>query len=227
MSSERVPSAEALIVGAVPKRTGLMVGLASFALVTSLIPILSVPAAVGALVMAIRRLRNPDTRFSVLAAMAMSAISIPVALTSAVDGALQAKAYNDEMSARKSIYQVHLQMDQVMGVEIQSGKHIQQMVQQLAGIDVSACPEEYQEVYGELIEVMTDLAFNAANNENIGKQILIFVENLIESFGGDMSGLEDVRLQDEELMRRVEQAGNKLRLVCAKYGVLMTEQATQ
>jgi hypothetical protein len=59
-------------------------------------------------------------------------------------------------------------------------------------IDVSACPEDYQEVYAELIGVMTDLAFYAAQNEDIGKQILIFVENLLESFGGDMSGLGDI-----------------------------------
>jgi hypothetical protein len=99
------------------------------------------------------------------------------------------------------------------------------MVQQLATIDVSACPEDYQEVYAELIGVMTDLAFYAAQNEDIGKQILIFVENLLESFGGDMSGLGDTRLADEQLMRRLAQVENKLRLVCAKYGVVMVEPA--
>jgi hypothetical protein len=218
MTSESVPNAEASTSASLPERPGLMMGLASFALVTSLIPILSLPAAVGALVMAIRRAKNPNIRFSVLAATAMAAISIPVALVSAVDGVMQANAFNQ-------INRVHLQMDRVMAVEIQSGKHIQQMVQQLAKIDVSACPEDYQEVYAELIGVMTDLAFYAAQNEDIGKQILIFVENLLESFGGDMSGLGDIRLQDEELMRRMNQVENKLRLVCAKYGVVMAGPA--
>jgi len=218
MSSGCVRDAEASTSVGVPERTWLMMGLASFALVTSLIPILSLPAAVGALVMAIRRAKNPNIRFSVLAATAMAAISIPVALVSAVDGAMQADAFNQ-------IHRVHLQMDRVMAVEIKSGKHIQQMVQQLATINVSACPEDYQEVYAELIGVMTDLAFYAAQNEKIGKQILIFVENLLESIGGDMSGLEESRLQDEALMRRMTQVENKLRLVCAKYGVFMAEPA--
>lgn len=218
MTSENVPIAETSTSASLPERPGLMMGLASFALVSSLIPILSLPAAVGALVMAIRRAKNPNIRFSVIAATAMAAISIPVALVSAVDGARQADAFNQ-------IHRVHLQMDRVMAVEIQSGKHIQQMVQQLAKIDVSACPEDYQEVYAELIGVMTDLAFYAAQNEDIGKQILIFVENLLESFGGDMSGLGDTRLADEQLMRRLAQVENKLRLVCAKYGVVMAEPA--
>ncbi len=218
MSSECVRDAEASTSASLPERPGLMMGLATFALVSSLIPILSLPAAVGALVMAIRRAKNLNIRFSVLAATAMAAISIPVALVSAVDGVMQANAFNQ-------INRVHLQMDRVMAVEIQSGKHIQQMVQQLAKIDVSACPEDYQEVYAELIGVMTDLAFYAAQNEDIGKQILIFVENLLESFGGDMSGLGDIRLQDEELMRRMNQVENKLRLVCAKYGVVMAGPA--
>ncbi len=61
--------------------------------------------------------------------------------------------------------------------------------------------------------------------KNIGKQILIFVENLLESFGDDMSGLGDTRLADEQLMRRLAQVENKLRLVCAKYGVVMAEPA--
>ena len=218
MTSESVPNAEASTSASLPERPGLMMGLATFALVSSLIPILSLPAAVGALVMAIRRAKNPNIRFSLLAATAMAAISIPVALVSAVDGVMQANAFNQ-------IHRVHLQMDRVMAVEIQSGKHIQQMVQQLAKIDVSACPEDYQEVYAELIGVMTDLAFYAAQNEKIGKQILIFVENLLESIGGDMSGLEESRLQDEALMRRMTQVENKLRLVCAKYGVFMAEPA--
>jgi len=218
MSSECVRDAEASTSASLPERPGLMMGLATFALVSSLIPILSLPAAVGALVMAIRRAKNLNIRFSVLAATAMAAISIPVALVSAVDGARQADAFNQ-------IHRVHLQMDRVMAVEIKSGKHIQQMVQQLATIDVSACPEDYQEVYAELIGVMTDLAFYAAQNEKIGKQILIFVENLLESIGGDMSGLEESRLQDEALMRRMTQVENKLRLVCAKYGVFMAEPA--
>lgn len=218
MTSESVPNAEASTSASLPERPGLMMGLASFALVTSLIPILSLPAAVGALVMAIRRAKNPNIRFSVLAATAMAAISIPVALVSAVDGAMQAHAFNQ-------IHRVHLQMGQVMSVEIKSGRHIQKMVRQLATIDVSACPEDYQEVYAELIGVMTDLAFYAAQNEDIGKQILIFVENLLESFGGEMSGLGDTRLADEQLMRRLAQVENKLRLVCAKYGVVMAEPA--
>jgi len=219
MSSECVRDAEASTSASLPERPGLMMGLASFALVTSLIPILSLPAAAGALVMAIRRAKNPNIRFSVLAATAMAAISIPVALVSAVDGAMQADAFNQ-------IHRVHLQMDRVMAVEIQSGKHLQQMVQQLATIDVSACPEDYQEVYAELIGVMTDLGFHAAQNEDIWKQILIFVENLLESFGGDMSGLQDIRLEEEALMRRMNQVENKWRLVCAKYGVVMAEPAS-
>lgn len=218
MTSESVPKAEVSTSVSLPPRPGLMMGLASFALVTSLIPILSLPAAVGALVMAIRRAKNPNIRFSLLAATAMAAISIPVALVSAVDGAMQADAFNQ-------IHRVHLQMGQVMSVEIKSGRHIQKMVRQLATIDVSACPEDYQEVYAELIGVMTDLAFYAAQNEDIGKQILIFVENLLESFGGEMSGLGDTRLADEQLMRRLAQVENKLRLVCAKYGVVMAEPA--
>jgi hypothetical protein len=218
MTSESVLNSEASTSASLPERPGLMLGLASFALVTFLTPILSLPAAVGALVMAIRRARTPHIKFPVLAAMAMAAISIPVALVSAVDGVMQAHAFNQ-------IHRVHFQMGQVMGEEIQSGKHMQQMVQQLATIDVSSCPEDYQEVYAELIGVMTDLAFYAAQNENIGKQILIFVENLLESFGGDMSGLQDIRIQDEELMRRLAQVENKLRLVCAKYGVFMAEPA--
>jgi len=76
-----------------------------------------------------------------------------------------------------------------------------------------------------LIGVLTDLAFYAEQNEDMGKQIQIFVENLLESFGGDMSGLGDIRLQDEELMRRMNQVENKLRLACAKYGVVMAEPA--
>ena len=219
MTSESVLNAEALPSANLPERPGLMLGLASFALVTCLTPILSLPTAVGALVMAIRRAKTPPIRISVLAAMAMAAISIPVALVSAVDGVMQAHAFNQ-------IQRVHLQMGQVMGEEIQSGKHMQQMVQQLATIDVSACPEDYQEVYAELIEVLTDLGFYAVQNEEIWKQILIFVENLLESFGGDMSGLQDIRLEEETLMRRMNQVENKWRLVCAKYGVVMAEPAS-
>jgi len=219
MSSECVRDAEASTSANLPERPGLMLGLASFALVTSLTPILSLPAAVGAFVMAIRRAKTPPIKISVLAAMAMVAISIPVALVSAVDGVMQAHAFNQ-------INRVHLQMGQVMGEEIQSGKHIQRMVQQLATIDVSACPEDYQEVYAELIGVLTDLGFYAVQNEDIGKQILIFVENLLESFGGDMSGLQDIRLEEEALMRRMNQVENKWRLVCAKYGVVMAEPAS-
>jgi hypothetical protein len=219
MTAESVPNAEASTSASLPARPGLMMGLATFALVSSLIPVLSLPAAVGALVMAIRRAKNPKIRFSVLAAMAMAAISIPVALVSAVNGVMQAHAFNQ-------IQRVHLQMGHVMGEEIQSGKHMQQMVQQLAKIDVSACPADYQEVYAELIGVLTDLAFYAAQNEDIWKQIQIFVENLLESFGGDMSGLQDIRLEEEVLMRRMNQAENKWRLVCAKYGVVMAEPAS-
>lgn len=219
MIAESVLNAEASTSASLPERPGLMMGLASFALVTCLIPILSLPAAVGALVMAIRRAKTPPIKISVLAAMAMAAISIPVALVSAVDGVMQAHAFNQ-------IQRVHLQMVKVMGEEIQSGKHIQRMVQQLATIDVSACPEDYQEVYAELIGVLTDLGFYAAQNEDIGKQILIFVENLLESFGGDMSGLQDIRLEEEALLRRMNQVENKWRLVCAKYGVVMAEPAS-
>ncbi len=218
MTSESVPKAEVSTSVSLPPRPGLMMGLASFALVTSLIPILSLPAAVGALVMAIRRAKNPNIRFSVLAATAMAAISIPVALVSAVDGAMQAHAFNQ-------IHRVHLQMDRVMSVEIKSGRHIQKMVRQLATIDVSACPEDYQEVYREMIEIFTILAFHATRNEEIGTKVRFFLETLIESFGGDLSALEDIRIQDEQLQLRLELVANKLRLVCAKYGVVMAEPA--
>ncbi len=220
MSSECVRDAEASTSVGVPERTWLMMGLASFALVSSLIPILSLPAAVGALVMAIRRAKNPNIRFSVLAATAMAAISIPVAVVSAVDGARQANAFNQ-------IHRVHLQMGQVMSVEIKSGKHIQQMVRQLATIDVSNCPGDYQEVYREMIEIFTILAFHAARNEEIGTKVRFFLETLIESFGGDLSDLEDIRLQDEQLQLRLELVANKLRLVCAKYGIVMADETAQ
>jgi len=220
MSSGCVRDAEAATSASLPERPGLMMRLASFALVTCLIPILSLPAAVGALVMAIRRAKNPNIRFSVLAAMAMAAISIPVALVSAVDGAMQAHAFNQ-------IQRVHLQMGHVMSEEIKSGKHTQQMVQQLATIDVSACPEDYQEVYREMIEIFTILAFHAARNEEIGTKVRFFLETLIESFGGDLSALEDIRIQDEQLQLRLELVANKLRLVCAKYGIVMADETAQ
>ncbi|MEM6914918.1 MAG: hypothetical protein AAF491_00025 [Verrucomicrobiota bacterium] len=206
-----------------PDRAGWMVGLAAFALVTSLIPILSVPAAISALIMGIRRITIPAIKVPAIAAIAMAGISLPVALISAVAGVVNADASNNA----NSICQVHEQMDERMSVEIQSGEHMQRIVQQLASIDVSDCPDDYQEVYGELIEVLTVLAFHAARNEKLTTQVGLFIETLIESFGNDLSAMEDIRLRDEELELRLELVGNKLRLVCAKYGVVMEESVAQ
>lgn len=206
-----------------PDRAGWMVGLAAFALVTSLIPILSVPAAISALVMGVRRITIPAAKVPAIAAVAMAGISFPIALISVVVGVLTV----DDLDDANTIYRVHRQMDERMSVEIQSGEHMQKIVQQLASIDVSDCPDDYQEVYGELIEILTVLAFRTARNEKLTTKVGLFIETLIESFGNDLSAMEDIRLRDEELELRLELVGNKLRLVCAKYGVVMEESPPQ
>jgi len=218
MTSTPADEKEPLVVEARSKRTGLTLGLGVGALLFSLIPILSVPAAVGALVLGIPRMKDPRTKVPAIIAIVLAALSIPVAITSAISGVMQANAYYDRVEAKENIEWVHREMSKRMGGEIQSPEHLQRIVQQWARINISGCPDDYQEVYEEMIEVSTDVAFYMVRNSDAKSIIQIFFEDLIQAVMGDASGLEQLRIQDENLKRRMEQVQNKLGLVCAKYG---------
>ena len=209
------------------KSNSLAIGLGALALLFSLIPILSIPAAVGAMVLGIPRLGERRTKVPSIIAIVLATLSIPVAITSAISGVAQANALNERLRGKANIEWVHREMSKCMGGEIQSAEHMQRVVRMWARIDVSGCPEEYQEVYEEMIEVATDVAFYTAKNNEAKRTVLIFLESLIQTVLGDASGSEDLRLRDEELQLRMERVQNKLGLVCAKYGAREAVSSSQ
>jgi len=97
-----------------PARKGRILGSGIVALLTSIVPILGVSAAIAASIFSIPRIGDSETRTVAIVALIPVGLSIPIAIGSAVSGVSRIDEWEERSQARPSIEPVHLRMEGVV-----------------------------------------------------------------------------------------------------------------
>lgn len=203
-----------------PDRSGWLFVLGVFALSFSWLRIVAIPSAVAAVIFAAREFRASESKGLLVGVIGLGVVALFLGLGNSIAGVRVALESNQRQEDQRSILRVHEQLDQ-LETEIKSPEHAREIARQWASIDISRCPEDYQEAYRDVVALFLDIADHVEKLKSPWELARVFFEGLSKSiFGGGQPAL---LAKDAEFQERMNRVISQFSLVCAKYGIQMIE----
>lgn len=199
-----------------PDRSGRLLLLGVFALSFSWIPIIAISSAIILFVKAFRTFERSESKGVIASAVALGIVSLLLGLGSSVAGARLAI----KLENQKSIRLVHEQIDR-LETEIRSPEDAREIARQWASIDISQCPEDYQDAYRAVVALFFDMADQVEKVKNPWVYLRVFLESLASAMSKNWKATPDLVEKDQALQTRMNLVITEFSLVCAKYGIFI------
>jgi len=205
-----------------PDRSGRLLLLGIFALAFSWIPIIAIPSAIVLFVKAFRTFEGSESKGMIASSVGLGALALFLGIGSSIAGLSLVLDTNQRVGARESLLRVHEQIGQ-LETEMRSPEHAREVAGQWASIDISNCPEDYQEAYRSVVRLFFDLADHVENLKNPWENVRLFFEALASAMSERGGPTPALLVRDQELQERMNRVFSEFCLVCAKYGIRSIE----